>query len=282
MYIAPRDLGDPARASRGTRFGTRRSTFVPASSRSCCRSSSACWPLGLARARQRELVPRRRRGARDRGGLPMIDTPTVDWLALSPDARAARRGRSRAARRALAARVDAQGRRRSGRRSSASSSPRPRRLGVRRQRDAGGPARRLDGPRPARRARAGHARRSPEPPSSSPPGASAGARTTASTTRCSRPPERGWPSSSERREPDDAVPRARVVLALPLHPRRARHRLARLARGGPEVPHRRRLRVGGAPLRLRARLRRDGRARLRRDRGGRRGETTPSSSPGSR
>ena len=55
------------------------------------------------------------------------------------------------------------------------------------------------------------------------------------------------------REPDDALPRARVVLALALHPVRARHRARDLARGRSQVRHRRRLRVGGAALRIRAR-----------------------------
>ena len=39
-----------------------------------------------------------------------------------------------------------------------------------------------------------------------------------------------------RREPDDAVPRARVVLDRALHPRRARHAPEGVARGGAEVP----------------------------------------------
>ena len=41
-------------------------------------------PLVLAGARQRELVPGDRRCAGDREGFRVIDTPTVDWLALSP------------------------------------------------------------------------------------------------------------------------------------------------------------------------------------------------------
>ena len=42
-----------------------------------------------------------------------------------------------------------------------------------------------------------------------------------------------------RREPHDALPRARVVLAVPVHPRRHRLRARDVARGGPQVPHRR-------------------------------------------
>ena len=38
----------------------------------------------------------------------------------------------------------------------------------------------------------------------------------------------------ERRQPHDALPRPRVVLALPLHPRRHRHRARDVARGGPK------------------------------------------------
>ena len=46
-------------------------------------------------------------------------------------------------------------------------------------------------------------------------------------------------------EPDDALPRARVVLDLPLHPLRDRRStVERLARGGAQVPDRRRLRLG--------------------------------------
>src|SRR5439155_1650325 len=76
----------------------------------------------------------------------------------------------------------------------------------------------------------------------------------------------------ERGEPDDAVPGARVVLALPLCPRRHRHRPGDLARGRPEVRDRGRLRLGGAALRLGARLRGDRQARLLGDRGGERVE----------
>ena len=77
-------------------------------------------------------------------------------------------------------------------------------------------------------------------------------------TRPSRSSRRRGPRSRRRRrEPDDALPRARVVLALPLHPRGDRQRARDLARGGAQVPHRRRLRLRRAPLRLRSRLRRD-------------------------
>ena len=47
-----------------------------------------------------------------------------------------------------------------------------------------------------------------------------------------------------------------------------RHRTRDLARGRPQVPHRRRLRIGGAPVRLGARLRSDRRAELLTDRHG--------------
>ena len=68
-----------------------------------------------------------------------------------------------------------------------------------------------------------------------------------------------------RREPDDAVPRARVVLDLALHPGRARHAPQGVARGGAEVPDRRKLRLGDPAVRLGADLRRHRRARLQRD-----------------
>ena len=51
-------------------------------------------------------------------------------------------------------------------------------------------------------------------------------------------PRPGW-CSSPRREPDDDVPRARVVLDRAVHPLRARHAPARVARGRAQVPHRR-------------------------------------------
>ena len=71
-------------------------------------------------------------------------------------------------------------------------------------------------------------------------------------------------------EPDDALPRARVVLDLAsTSSARSTPTGETLARGRPQVPDRRRLRLGDAALRLGARLRRDRRARLRRDRGGR-------------
>ena len=59
-----------------------------------------------------------------------------------------------------------------------------------------------------------------------------------------------------REQPDDALPRARVVLDLPLHPLRDRSRPARRSGGGAEVPDHRRLRLRGAAVRLGARLRR--------------------------
>ena len=58
------------------------------------------------------------------------------------------------------------------------------------------------------------------------------------------------------REPDDAVPRARVVLDRALRADGDRHRPRRVARGGAQVPRHRRRRLGDAALRLRARLRR--------------------------
>ena len=68
-----------------------------------------------------------------------------------------------------------------------------------------------------------------------------------------------------RREPDDPVPRARVVLDLALHPGRARHAPQGVARGGAEVPDRRQLRLGDPAVRLGADLRRHRRARLQCD-----------------
>ena len=65
-------------------------------------------------------------------------------------------------------------------------------------------------------------------------------------------------------EPDDAVPRARVVLGRALRADRDRHRPDRIARGGPQVPRDRRRRLGDAALRLGARLRRDRAAVVRR------------------
>ena len=81
-----------------------------------------------------------------------------------------------------------------------------------------------------------------------------------------------------RREPDDAVPRARVVLDLALHPRRARHAPEGVARGRAQVPDRRQLRLGDPAVRLGADLRRHRRARLQRDPRPRRARTTRCSS----
>ena len=83
-------------------------------------------------------------------------------------------------------------------------------------------------------------------------------------------------------EPDDALPRARVVLDRALRPVRDRHRPGRLARGRAEVPGRRRRRLGDAALRLGARLRRDRRAQLRQDRRRRAHATTRCSCSASR
>ena len=57
-------------------------------------------------------------------------------------------------------------------------------------------------------------------------------------------------------EPDDALPRPRVVLDRALRADGDRHRPDRIARGRPQVPDRRRGRLGDAALRLGARLRR--------------------------
>ena len=74
-----------------------------------------------------------------------------------------------------------------------------------------------------------------------------------------------------RRQPDDALPRSRVVLDRSLHPLRDRRRAGAVARGGAQVPRRRQLRLGDPALRLGARVRRDRQDRLRADRGGDRG-----------
>ena len=68
------------------------------------------------------------------------------------------------------------------------------------------------------------------------------------------------------REPDDAVPRARVVLDRALRADRDRHRPRRVARGGAQVPGHRRGRLGDAAVRLRARVRHHRRALVRPDR----------------
>ena len=77
-------------------------------------------------------------------------------------------------------------------------------------------------------------------------------------------------------QPDDPLPRPRVVLGLPLHPLRDRDRPRRLARGRAQVPDHRRDGLGRAAVRLGARLRLDRRARLRRDR---RTRPAPTTSP---
>ena len=69
------------------------------------------------------------------------------------------------------------------------------------------------------------------------------------------------------REPDDDVPGPRVVLDRALHPRRARHPPQGVARSRAQVSHRRQLRIGVPPLRLRPHVRRHGGARLQRDPG---------------
>ena len=67
-------------------------------------------------------------------------------------------------------------------------------------------------------------------------------------------------------QPDDALPRSRVVLGLPLHPLRDRDRPRRLARGRAQVPDHRRNGLGRPALRVGADLRRDRGARLLGDR----------------
>ena len=92
----------------------------------------------------------------------------------------------------------------------------------------------------------------------------------ARTRRSHRRVPRAPPHRSERdgllrvgQQPDDALPRARVVLDLPVHPHRHRRRAVERAGGEPEVPDRRQLRLGDPPVRKRVRLRRHGRHRLR-------------------
>ena len=81
--------------------------------------------------------------------------------------------------------------------------------------------------------------------------------------RCSR----GDGVPRHRDEPHDALPRPRVVLDRALRPLRVRRRREGLARGRPEVPRRRRLRLGRAAVRVGVRLRGDRRARVLGDRG---------------
>ena len=79
---------------------------------------------------------------------------------------------------------------------------------------------------------------------------------------------RGHGLPRHRDEPHDALPRPRVVLDRALRPLRVRRRREGLAGGRPEVPRRRRLRLGGAAVRVGVRLRGDRRARVLGDRGG--------------
>ena len=81
-------------------------------------------------------------------------------------------------------------------------------------------------------------------------------------------------------QPDDALPRPRVVLDRALRPVRDRHRPRRLARGRAQVPDHRRGRLRDAALRIGDGLRRDRRARLRRDRRRRRTRATRCSCSG--
>ena len=124
--------------------------------------------------------------------------------------------------------------------------------------------RRVDEPRPARRAHPGARRR-----------LRAGSRARLVGRQASRPRRRVLRAARRCgrrhgvlrlcREPDDALPRARVVLDLALHPGRARHAPQGVARGRPEVPDRRKLRVGDPAVRVGADLRRHRRARLQCD-----------------
>ena len=203
---------------------------------------------------------------RSRAARPMIDTPSVDWFALSPSlvalgaaAICLLSGRFRPAlaaaavrrvhRRARLHRCRGHGRprlhREPGRepRGGRRDHPRPLRRLRPDRRHGRGPAhdRRVllgpDAPRPHRRVlRApGHGRRG-----------------------------HGLPRPGV--EPDDALPRARMVLGLPVRAVRDRDRRRELARGGPQVPDHRRDGLGRAALRLGARLRLDRRPRLLGDR----------------
>ena len=202
------------------------------------------------------------------GAVAVIETPDIDWFGLSPiltllgaSGARAHRLRARPARGAQGVRGDRRGRRLRGR-------DRPRLDRLRRQRrprdddrrrlrrrplDVLRPGADLRG-RPARgRARLGRA-----------------LAVDRAHGRVLRAPgrDRGGHGLLRRRErPDDAVPRARVVLDRALRALRDRRRPRAVARGGPEVPRRRLLRLGRAAVRLGARLRRHGRAAVRGDRG---------------
>ena len=92
------------------------------------------------------------------------------------------------------------------------------------------------------------AARDSSPSGSASAGSATSGRAWGSTTRSSSPPP---PAALLRRrlEPDDALPRSRVVLDLALHPLRRRGGAPAFARGRPEVPDRRELRLGDPPLR---------------------------------
>ena len=194
----------------------------------------------------------------------MIDTPSVDWLALSPTLALLAVAGGDAARcraRTAGGRAGVLDRRlRRGLRRVRGAG----RLGLRPLARADGGRGRVDDPRPARRAggdpdRARRARGR---------AALGGRRAPLARRRVLRAPRR-----RERRdgllrlrgEPDDDVPGARVVLDRSLRAVRARHAPARVARGGPQVPHHRELRLGDPAVRLRARLRCDRRARVHGD-----------------
>ena len=196
--------------------------------------------------------------------LAAITTPHVDWLALSPALALLAAAAicllgavlvpSRGAPHLLG----------HDRRRRLHHLRRPRRRRLRPLPATDAPDRRVDEPRPPRRAHPG-ARRRLRPRGGARllgrPAARPRRRVLRAARRC------GWRHGvlRLRREPDDPVPRARVVLDLALHPGRARHPPQGVARGRAQVPDRRKLRLGDPAVRLGADLRRHRRARLQRD-----------------
>ena len=217
----------------------------------------AALPLGLAGLDLRALVPD---GRRDRG-VRVITTPKVDWLALSPTL--ALLGASGVAllgsvlvpwwmRRGFTAFVAFAGFVTAGVFAA---------IVFERERRGPDADRRVVHARPARRARRDHRRRRRRADRARLLGREP-ARPRRRVLRAARRRRRGHGVLRHGGEPDDALPRARVVLDRPLHPLRARHAPRDLARGRAEVPDRRQLRLGDPALRLGARLRRDRGARL--------------------
>ena len=234
MYTLRADLGDPAPRAGAPPSATRRSTCAPASSRSSSRSSLVLLVLSAWPARdQRALVPGRPARLRLVGGGAVIVAASI----ATPDGRLAR---------ALAAARAARRCRRSAC-SAPSSSPRgrgassPPRVAVAGFVAAGvlaavlfdrSPEQQLLIAESMTRDRlaaltADPRRRVRRSPPCSSPGATAAATTSASTTRSSPPPAAGMVFFVSAREPDDALPRARVVLdrlyvlvALDTRPRR--------------------------------------------------------------